>query len=63
MKAPKAITDCMKRLMSERKLVCTRSDFPGCSQIPDEGFAGWQTQDIRTDVSEETAAQACRNAQ
>lgn len=61
--SPKAITDCMKRLMYERKLVCTRSGFPRCSHFPDEGFGGWQTQDVRTDVSEQTAVQACGNAQ
>ncbi|WP_169267848.1 MULTISPECIES: hypothetical protein [Brasilonema] len=50
-------------MMYERKLVCTRSGFPRCSHFPDEGFGGWQMQDVRTDVSEQTAVQACRNAQ
>ncbi|MFW9259661.1 hypothetical protein [Nostoc sp. CALU 546] len=60
--SPKAITDCMKRLMYERKLVCTRSGFPGCSHFPSEGFAGWQMQDVRTELSEAIAVQACQNA-
>ena len=60
--SPQAITDCMKRLMYERKLVCTRSGFPGCSHFPSEGFAGWQTQDVRTDISDAVAVQACQNA-
>ena len=60
--SPQAITDCMKRLMYERKLVCTRSGFPGCSHFPSEGFAGWQTQDVRTEISDAVAVQACQNA-
>ena len=56
---PGAVANCMRQLLYTRKLVCTRTVFPGCSSIPQEGFAGWQTQDVRTDVSEDAAAQAC----
>jgi hypothetical protein len=58
--SPEAISDCMRKLMYERKLVCTRVD--GCSMIPQEGFAGWQTQNVRTGISEYAVVQACRNA-
>ncbi|OUL32943.1 hypothetical protein BV372_18010 [Nostoc sp. T09] len=57
--SPKAITDCMKRLMYEQKLVCTRNR---CSHFPSEGFGGWEMQDVRTDVSETAAVQACQSA-
>lgn len=60
--SPQAITDCMKRLMYERKLVCTRSGFPGCSHFPTEGFGGWEMQDVRTELSDATVVQACQNA-
>jgi len=59
--SPQAITDCMKRLMYERKLVCTRSSFT-CSYFPSEGFAGWEMQDVRTEISDAVAVQACQNA-
>ncbi|MDX2255878.1 MAG: hypothetical protein NW214_10205 [Pseudanabaenaceae cyanobacterium bins.39] len=59
--SPEAIASCMKKLMYERKLVCTRTEF-SCSAFPREGFAGWQTQDVRTDISESAAVRACRNA-
>ena len=51
----------MKKLMYERELVCTRTQF-SCSAFPQECFAGWQTQDVRTDISESAAVQACKNA-
>ncbi len=57
--SPEAVAKCMRRLLYTRKLVCTRTDFPRCSSIPSEGFAGWQTQDVRTDISEDAAAKAC----
>jgi hypothetical protein len=57
--SPEAIASCMRRLMYERKLVCTRNR---CSSIPSEGFGGWQTQDVRTEISEDAAVQACQNA-
>jgi hypothetical protein len=60
--SPEAITTCMRRLMYERKLVCTRTGFPRCSSMPSEGFGGWQTQDVRTEISEAAAVQACQNA-
>ena len=60
--SPQAIVDCMKRLMYERKLVCTCTGFPGCSSFPSEGFGGWQTQNVRTSISETAAVQACQNA-
>jgi hypothetical protein len=57
--SPEAIASCMRRLMYERKLFCTRSR---CSSIPSEGFGGWQTQNVRTEISEAAAVQACQNA-
>lgn len=60
--SPTAIAACMKKLMYERKLVCTRTGFPSCSSIPHEGFAGWEMQDVRTEISETAAVQACQNA-
>jgi hypothetical protein len=57
--SPEAIASCMRRLMYERKLVCTRDR---CSSIPSEGFGGWQTQNVRTEISEDAAVQACQNA-
>ncbi len=60
--SPAAIAACMKKLMYERKLVCTRTGFPSCSSIPSEGFAGWEMQDVRTEISETAAVQACQNA-
>lgn len=60
--SPEAIASCMRRLMYERKLVCTRTGFPKCSSIPSEGFGGWQTQNVRTETSEDAAVQACQNA-
>lgn len=60
--SPQAIADCMKKLMYERKLVCTRTGFPGCSNFPSEGFGGWQTQNVRTSISETAVVQACQNA-
>ncbi len=58
-RSPQATANCMHKLLYTRKLVCTRQGFPGCSSIPQEGFAGWQTQDVRTDISEDSAARAC----
>lgn len=57
--SPEGISKCMQKLLYERKLVCTRDS---CSRIPREGFAGWQSQNVRTDLSESAAAQACQNA-
>jgi hypothetical protein len=57
--SPQGISDCMKRLMYQRKLVCTRQR---CSHFPSEGFGGWEMQDVRTEVSEAAAVQACQNA-
>jgi hypothetical protein len=57
--SPEGIPKCMQKLLYERKLVCTRDS---CSRIPREGFGGWQSQNVRTDLSESAAAQACQNA-
>jgi hypothetical protein len=57
--SPEAVAKCMRQLLYTRKLVCTRTGFPSCSSIPSEGFAGWQTQDVRTEISEDAAAKAC----
>jgi len=55
-----AIAACMKSLMYEQRLVCTRSY---CSQLSrEDGFGGWQLQTIRTGISETGAVQACQNA-
>lgn len=62
---PQAISDCIQRLLYERRPVCTRS---GCAQLSspaenaDRNFGGWQWQTVRTDVRESTAAEACQNA-
>jgi hypothetical protein len=60
--SPEAIASCMKKLMYERKLVCTRDSINACSAYPQDGWAGWQAQDVRTDISESAAVQACKNA-
>lgn len=58
--SPQAITSCMKNLMYEQQLVCTRSY---CSQLRREaGYGGWQLQTVRTGISETAAVQACQNA-
>jgi hypothetical protein len=57
--SPEGIPKCMQALLYERRLVCTRDS---CSRIPDEGFGGWEYQNVRTDISESAAAQACQNA-
>lgn len=58
--SPGAIADCMKNLMYEQRLVCTRNY---CSQLRQEaGYGGWQLQTVRTGISEAAAVQACRNA-
>jgi len=62
---PKAILQCMNGLLYVRKPVCTRVS---CSRgdTPEEhanyGTGGWQWQTVRTEISESTAADACRNA-
>lgn len=62
---PQAIQQCMNGLLYVRKPVCTRS---ACARLstPEEnannGFGGWQWQTVRTETSESTAADACRNA-
>ena len=62
---PQKIADCMKEVMYARRPVCTRNR---CAQLgsPSEnantGFGGWQWQTVRTDISENAAAQACSNA-
>ena len=60
--SPQAIADCMRKLMYERRFVCTRSAPLVCFNPPEEGFGGWQTQNVRTDISETAAVQACQNA-
>lgn len=57
--SPQAISACMRKLLYEQRLVCTRDR---CSSIPSEGFGGWQTQPVRTEFSESAAAQACQGA-
>jgi len=58
--SPQAITACLKNLMYEQRLVCTRSY---CSQLNQEdGYGGWQLQTVRTGISEAAAVQACQNA-
>jgi hypothetical protein len=57
--SPEGIHKCMQGLLYKRQLVCTRDS---CSQIPQEGFGGWKYQNVRTDISEPAAAQACQNA-
>ena len=63
--SPEAIASCMKKLMYERKPVCTRSDCARLSS-PEEnansGFGGWQWQTVRTSTSENAAVRVCRNA-
>ncbi len=54
--SPQEVSTCMNKLMYERKLVCTRNR---CSHFPSEGFGGWETQNVRTDISEQAAIQAC----
>ncbi|MBD1848207.1 hypothetical protein H6F89_33620 [Cyanobacteria bacterium FACHB-63] len=56
----RAISTCMKNLMYEQRLVCTRSY---CSQLSrEDGWGGWQLQTVRTEISEAAAVQACQNA-
>jgi len=63
--SPQAIADCMKKLMYERRPVCTRSY---CAQLrspaenANDNFGGWQWQIVRTEISETAAVQACQNA-
>lgn len=58
--SPQAITNCMKNLMYEQRLVCTRSY---CSQLRrEDGYGGWQMQTVRTGISESAVVQACQNA-
>lgn len=58
--SPQAISNCMKNLMYEQRLVCTRSY---CSQLRrEDGYGGWQRQTVRTETSEAAAVQACQNA-
>jgi hypothetical protein len=58
--SPQAIGNCMKNLMYEQQLVCTRSY---CSQLNrEDGWGGWQLQTVRTQTSEVAAVQACQNA-
>jgi hypothetical protein len=58
--SPQAIASCMKNLMYEQRLVCTRSR---CSQLNrEDGWGGWQLQTVRTEISEAAAVQACQNA-
>ncbi|MCY7367967.1 MAG: hypothetical protein LH474_07425 [Chamaesiphon sp.] len=58
--SPQAIQQCMNSLLYTRQLVCTRES--GCSRIPQEGFGGWQYDNVRTKTSDTAAAQACQNA-
>jgi len=57
--SPEGIQNCMRGLLYKRQLVCTRDR---CSSIPREGFGGWQSQNVRTELGESAAAQACQNA-
>ena len=63
--SPEAIASCMKKLMYERKPVCTESS---CFSLrsPEENanrsFGGWQWQTVRTSTSENSAVRVCRNA-
>ncbi len=58
--SPQAIGNCMKNLMYEQQLVCTRSY---CSQVSrEDGWGGWQLQTVRTQTSEVAAVQVCQNA-
>ena len=62
---PQAIADCMKKLMYDRRPVCTRGSCARLGSPADNanrGFGGWQWQTVRTDISEEGAAQTCQNA-
>jgi hypothetical protein len=62
---PNAIATCMKKLMYDRQPVCTTGS---CARLgsPEENannsFGGWQWQTVRTNISEDGAARACRNA-
>lgn len=63
--SPQAIADCMKKLMYERKPVCTRS---GCFSLntpeknANQNFGGWRWQIVRTSIGESAAIQVCQNA-
>jgi hypothetical protein len=63
---PQAIADCMKKLLYENRPVCTREG--SCARLSspaenaNQGFGGWQWQTVRTEISEDGAARACRNA-
>ena len=62
---PQAIADCMKKLMYERKPVCTRSGCFSLSTPEDnanQNFGGWEWQTVRTSIGESAAVQACQNA-
>ena len=63
--SPQAIEDCIKRLMYERKPVCTRGRCARLRSPEDNanrGFGGWQWQTVRTSMSESSAVRACQNA-
>jgi hypothetical protein len=63
---PQAIADCVKKLLYERKPVCTRDGYCARLGSPEENannnFGGWQWQTVRTSMSESAAAQACQGA-
>jgi hypothetical protein len=62
---PQAIADCMKKLMYERKPVCTRSrcfSLNTPENNANQNFGGWEWQTVRTSISESAAVQACQNA-
>ncbi len=51
------IVSCVQRLLYKDVKVCTRTDFSGTRCLGD-----WRTSQVRTDISENVAAQACQNA-
>jgi hypothetical protein len=63
---PQAVADCVKKLLYERKPVCTRDGLCARLGSPEENannnFGGWQWQTVRTSISESSAAQACQGA-
>lgn len=63
---PQAVANCVKKLMYERKAVCTRGGSCARLNSPEENannnFGGWQWQTVRTSISESAAAQACQGA-
>jgi hypothetical protein len=58
--SPQAIAQCVKTLMYEQRLVCTRSYCSSSRQ--QAGYGGWELQTVRTGISEAGAVQACQNA-